>query len=97
MTKRNNFMEEPKKIRDSLQVATDLADQIHELEKKLISQLVVIDSSRYYVRYGFNSLRGYCNRGLLFSLTQSQRIATLVRRPASFETLTPNDDIQLRD
>jgi len=80
MTKPRNFKIDAKKVRDSLRAATELADQIHDFEKKLILQLTEIDEHRYYVRYGFNSLRGYCNRGLLFSKTQSQRIATSVRQ-----------------
>jgi len=89
MTKPKLFKEEPKKVRDILNQATELSDQIHRYEMLLISLLVEIDHKRYYVRYGFKSLRGYCVQGLLFSKTQAQRVATRVRRAS-----TPDDDSQ---
>lgn len=66
--------------RDSLNRAVDVADRMQEYEKLLIEMLYEIDRNRYYVRYGFNSLLGFCNRALNLSRTQSQRIVTSVRR-----------------
>ena len=66
--------------RDSLNRAVEVADRMQEYEKMLIEMLYEIDLHRYYVRYGFNSLLGFCNRALNLSRTQSQRIVTSVRR-----------------
>ncbi len=70
----------PQLLRNTLNGAKDLSDEIHRLEAELIQQLVQIDRDKFYVRYGYNSLRGFCNHGLKFTRTQSQRIVTLVRR-----------------
>jgi hypothetical protein len=67
-------------IRDRLNEAVDLAREIHAKEKILIHKLYYIDRETFYVRYGFNSLMGFCRFGLKFSRTQAQRIATQVRR-----------------
>lgn len=74
------FFYNPKLVRKQLNKATDLALHIHESEKSLIQMLYDIDQKRFYVRYGFNSLTGFCRFGLQFSKTQAQRIVTLVRR-----------------
>ena len=76
------YKQEPKYVRDTLNQARETADLIHQLEQKLIIQLREIDQKRLYVRYGFNSLMGFCRVGLKFSKLQSQRLATLVRRPS---------------
>lgn len=52
----------------------------HRLENELIEKLIEIDRHKFYVRVGYNSLMGFCNFALKFSRTQSQRIATRVRR-----------------
>lgn len=70
----------PQLLRNSLNRAKNLSEEIHRLEDELIQQLVLIDQDKFYVRYGHNSLRGFCIDGLNFTRTQSQRIATLVRR-----------------
>jgi hypothetical protein len=67
-------------VRNSLNSAIDKADQIHYLESELVPLLKDIDEKRLYTRSGQKSLRGFCNGVLRFSKTQSQRIATLVRR-----------------
>ena len=67
-------------VRIRLNEAVDLATQIHEQEQCLIELLRRIDRSQLYLRYGYRSLRGFCQFGLRFSKTQAQRIATLVRR-----------------
>ena len=66
--------------RDCLNRAVDVADKMQEYEKILIEMLFEIDRNRYFVRYGFNSLLGFCIRALSLSRTQSQRIVTSVRR-----------------
>lgn len=70
----------PKELGDKINGAQELAMQIHQLEKELVDKLVEIDRHRFYVRVGYNSLMGFCNFGLKFSRTQSQRIVTQVRR-----------------
>lgn len=92
MTRRKNFTEDPKKVRDLLWEACAIADEIHLREEQLIYKLQEIDQNRYYVRLGFNSLRGFCIQGLKFSKAQAQRIATRTRHPS-----TLIDDGQLRD
>ncbi len=74
------FYLDPKEIRNQLNEATDLAMRIHDTERALIQMLYAIDNQNLYVRYGFNSLSGFCRFGLKFSKTQTQRIVTLVRR-----------------
>jgi len=91
MTRTTLYKEDPKKVRDTLKKARELADQMHLLEDELITLLRYIDCNRYYVRIGLNSLRGFCVKWLLFSKSQGQRIATRVRYPP-----TPPDDGQLR-
>ena len=80
MTRKRNYKIHPKLIRDKLHNAIDLSKNIHELENQLIVLLKEIDKNRFYVRFGYNSLRGFCERDLNFTRTQSQRLATLVRQ-----------------
>lgn len=74
------FKQDSKFVRDTLNEAVEKSDMIHSFERDLIALLKEIDQNRFYVRYGYNSLRGFCNFGLKFSRTQSQRIVTEVRR-----------------
>jgi hypothetical protein len=74
------FYQDAKTIRDQLNTAIDLSQNILLQEQKLIQLLVEIDRNKFYVRYGFKSLMGFCKSGLRLSKTQSQRIATQVRR-----------------
>lgn len=80
MTKEKNYRVHPKIIRDSVLSAVEAADQIREYEKRLVEILNEIDHNRYYVRFGFKSLSGFCIQGLKLSKTQCQRIVTQVRR-----------------
>lgn len=91
MTKEKNHRVHPKIIRDSVILAVETADQIHECEKRLVEILNEIDRNRYYVRFGFKSLSGFCIQGLKLSKTQCQRIVTLVRR------YEPTTNIGIRD
>jgi hypothetical protein len=68
------------RVRTRLNEAVDLATQIHEQEQCLVELLRRIDRNQLYLRYGYRSLRGFCQFGLRFSKTQAQRIATQVRR-----------------
>ena len=77
-TRLHNY--EPKYVRDKLREVRILAAQIHFLERQLINMICEIDQKKFYVRMGCNSLKAYCNKDLKFTLTQSQRIATEVRR-----------------
>ncbi len=74
------FYKDAKTIREQLNEAVDLAKIIHQNEKDLIQMLQEIDREKFYVRYGFKSLSGFCRFGLEFSKTQTQRIASQVRR-----------------
>lgn len=69
-----------KSVRDVLNQAVEKSDGIHKAEKDLIVLLKEIDENRYYVRYGYKSLTGFCNFGLRFSRTQTYRIVAEVRR-----------------
>lgn len=80
MTRQRLYHHDPKIVRDLLNEATKTADVIHEAEHGLILLLDEIDRDRFYVRYGYKSLKGFCHQHLRFTRTQSQRIATLVRR-----------------
>ena len=84
------FYKNAKHVRDSLNEATDLADHILEQEAALIKKLVAIDRQKYFVRYGYRTLSGFCKDGLKFSKTQTQRIVTQVRR------CDPTDDIVVK-
>jgi hypothetical protein len=79
MTRSKLFFENPKIIRDILLDVVHRADLLHDQEQKLIAVLSEIDKKRLYVKFGYKSLRGFCNHALKFSRTQSQRIATEVR------------------
>ncbi|AGH96229.1 hypothetical protein [Pseudobdellovibrio exovorus] len=80
MTRSRLYHLSPKVVRDTIQKAVDQADELHRLEKELVELLWEVDQHRYYVRVGYNSLRGFCVGALLFSDTQAQRIVTSVRR-----------------
>ena len=80
MTREKLHKIHPKYVRDSLNSAIDKADELLALERELIDSLIPIDNQRLYIRYGFRSLRPFCERALRFSRTQSQRIVTEVRR-----------------
>ncbi len=74
------YKKDPRVVRATLNEAVEKADQLHSHERDLITLLREIDQNRFFVRYGYKSLRGFCNHGLKFTLTQSQRIVTEVRR-----------------
>jgi hypothetical protein len=83
MTRHRNFKVDAKIVRDSLQEAIDLSKEIHHKEAALVSMLKEIDKKRYYVRFGYKSLKSFCIKDLNFSMTQAQRIVTKVRRSDS--------------
>lgn len=93
MTKPRLINENPKIVRDTLLNASAVADDIHEMEKRLTEILYKIDAKKLYVRFGYNSLTGFCVHGLKFSTTQAQRIVTLVRR----YPVTRYTNVELRD
>lgn len=70
----------PKYIRDTVDVVVVLSDEMHQREEMLIQKLKLIDEKRFYVRFGYKSLRSFCQKSLRFTETQSQRIVTQVRR-----------------
>jgi len=80
MTREKLRFENQRTVRNSLNFAIEKADDIHRIEQELVLLLKEIDLKRFYVSSGQKSLRGFCNRILNFSETQSQRIVTLVRR-----------------
>lgn len=80
MTQRMHLNISTSLVRGALTQAVEKSDQLHALEKELIIRLREIDDNKYYVRYGYNSLSGFCTHGLKFTKTQTQRIVTQVRR-----------------
>lgn len=80
MTRHQLYKIHPKYVRDTLNSAVELSDELLTKEKELISHLILIDQNRLYQRYGFRSLRPFCVKALRFSRTQAQRIVTEVRR-----------------
>lgn len=79
MTGHRLYFEEPRYVRERLRESRLLAEQIHNLEAQLVEKLELIDRKRLYVRLGFKSLRGFCNRGLKFTRRQSQSLESSVR------------------
>lgn len=75
-----HFKLSSKTVRDSLDRAVQLADEIQAKEAELIISLAEIDDERFYVRYGYKSLLGFCKDGLRFTRTQSMRLAIAARR-----------------
>lgn len=85
------FSYDAKVVRDKLNLAAETAAEIHVKEKSLIQILYQIDRKRFYVRYGFNSLMGFCQFSLKFSKTQAQRIVTAVRRYEPIDDFMEDD------
>lgn len=81
------FRKDPRLIRIQLNKAVELATCIHQVENDLVDLLYQIDQQRFYVRYGFKSLSGFCIHGLKFSKTQTQRIVTQVRRSIPMDNI----------
>jgi hypothetical protein len=80
MTRHKLYNISPKHVRDTLNSAVALSDEIAKKESELISMLIQIDQNRLFLRYGFRSLRPFCVKALRISRTQAQRIVTEVRR-----------------
>lgn len=85
MTRHRLYHEEPKHVRDTLNHAFKVVQKVHQAENELIQLLFEIDQKRFYVRYGYNSLMGFCVNGLKFTRIQGRRIATLVRRQSNVD------------
>jgi hypothetical protein len=75
-----------------LREAIRIANTIHVLEYELVRELHEIDKSRFYIWQGYKSLRGYCNRCLRFSLTQSQRLTMSARRYGTTSNIAQTRD-----
>ncbi|MGZ3727316.1 MAG: hypothetical protein ACXWQQ_16060 [Pseudobdellovibrio sp.] len=67
-------------VRDKLNLAVEVADELHKAENDLVRILLEIDRNKFYIRVGFKSLSGFCHHALHLSETQAQRIVTRVRR-----------------
>ncbi len=80
MSKPITYRIEPKFLRAAHKKAREMAREIHERERALVAYLYEIDYERLYNSLDFKALRPYINQHLKFSLTQSQRLATAVRR-----------------
>ena len=80
MTKIKNFKLNENVVRDSLMRVVELSDKILANEQILMEMLYEIDQHKYYVRFGYRSLMGFCNHGLRLTKTQSLRVVTNVRR-----------------
>jgi hypothetical protein len=70
-------MKQVRRLLDEVHLASV---QFRTAEENLIEVLKKIDDQRIFVRVGYKSLRGFCNKGLHLSKFHSQRIATAVRR-----------------
>ena len=66
--------------RNTLNAAVEKADEIFRLEYELMMILYKVDQKKFFARYGYKSLMGFCHLGLKLTKTQSQRIITHVRR-----------------
>lgn len=84
----------PKTVRDTLNSAVEKSDELSAIEKELISLLTVIDQQRFYLRYGFRSLRPFCETALRLTRVQAQRIVTEVRRS---KDIAHTDDVRFRE
>lgn len=80
MTKQRNRKVHPKIVRDSLLRAVETSDHMRATEQKLVEMLTDIDQKKFYVRFGYKSLMGFCYQALKLPKTQSQSIVTKVRR-----------------
>ncbi len=80
MTQRKHFKISSHLVRYNLDSAVRLADEILAKEIELISFLEIIDQERFYVRYGYKSLQGFCTHGLRLTKTQSLRLINAIRR-----------------
>lgn len=90
MTRHRLYSFEPHTVRNTLNDAVQTADKIHDLEKSLVDKLVEIDRHRYFVRFGYNSLRGFCVNGLRFTKNRAQGLVTKVRQIRNTEeTMLP--------
>ncbi len=99
MSKERLYKFHPRFVRITLNEAVEKADVMIENERQLISVLLVVDANRFFVRYGFKSLLGFCNHGLKLTRTQSQRLVTEVRQQQMRDApeLTRYTDGQHRD
>jgi len=93
MSRHKLFYQDPKVIRNQLNAAIELSIQIHQQEKALIQMLCEIDQRRFYVRYGYNSLMGFCQFGLKFSKMQAQSLVTKVRRSEPIVNFVDGDPL----
>lgn len=92
MSRHKLFYKDSKTVRDCLNQAIDLAQTIHEREEVLVEQLYRIDRERFFVRYGYKSLTGFCRGACGFSKTQAQRIVTRVRRFVPTDNIVDKSD-----
>lgn len=89
MSRHKLFYIDAKLVRDSLNEVIGLSQDLQHQEYLLIEKLRVIDRRRFFVRYGYRSLRGFLVHCLYFSRTQAQRIVTEVRR----KNIYSDDDV----
>jgi hypothetical protein len=80
MSRHRLYYHDSKYVRDTLRAAQAKATLLHETEKEFIELLYEIDCDRFFVRYGYKSLRTFLVHGLKFTRTQAQRIVTQARR-----------------
>ena len=80
MSREKLFGVNSKMVRDKLNLAVEVADELHKSENDLVGLLLEIDRKKFYIRAGFKSLSGFCHQALHLSETQTQRLVTQVRR-----------------
>ena len=87
MSKEKLSQYQPQFVRDTLNSSIDLMTEFVTAEIRLIQYLALIDQNRFFIRYGYKSIRGYCMGALKLTKTQSQIIIIKIRR---FQTNSDN-------
>lgn len=80
MTRHSLYKHEAKEVRETLNRAIEIAETARHLHCDLIQVLREIDQKRFYVRYGYRSLSGFCRRALRLSRLHAQSLVIEVRR-----------------
>lgn len=80
MTRHRLYKSEPKEVRETLNRAIEMAETARDLQCDLIQVLRNIDQKKFYLRYGYRSLTGFCRQALQLPRLQAQSLVTEVRR-----------------
>ena len=80
MTRHRLYKSEPKEVRETLNRAIAMAETARDLQCDLLQVLRNIDQKKFYLRYGYRSLTGFCRQALQLPRLQAQSLVTEVRR-----------------